>query len=281
MHRRDFLLSTLAAAALTQKARPAAAALKFGHRQANMVDEPGPAVFDLAHRIHGLSGVELQVHYKGTTLWDQETLLAYKRAAERTGLTIPSLAGLWPPKASLIQPTAEEHLRKAIRAADALGASTILAAGFEKNCPSMDNEQSYGPLVNTLQNVSAMARDAGVTIGMETSLSPADDRKLIDLVARPSVEIYYDLDNVERYNHINEAVPGIAILKNRIRQVHLKNEKRLLEEAGRVNWADAVKGLAAIHYAGWFVFETGHTSPEQCIEATGKNIAFVTSHFAT
>lgn len=246
-----------------------------------MVSEPGPAVFTLAKQIQGLSGVELQVFFKGTTLWDQETLLGYQRAAKRTGLTIPSLAGIWPRGASLLQPTAEEHLLKAIRAAETLHATTILAACFEQNCPKMGQEESYGPVVALLQKVSGAARDAGVTIGMETSLDPEDDRNLIDLVNRPNVRVYYDLDNVERYLHTGEAVRGIALLGSRIRQVHLKNEDRLLEQPGRVNWADAVKDLAAIGYTGWFVFETSHASPQQCIEATQKNIAFVTRHFVS
>jgi sugar phosphate isomerase/epimerase len=280
MHRRQFLLSSLAAAGAAAGLRAAAATLKFGHRQANMVNDPGPAVFDLAKQIHGLSGVELQVYFKGATLCDRETLAAYQHAAERTGLAIPSVAGVWPPGASLLQPTAEENLRQAIAAAESLRATTILAACFEQNCPNMDQEQSYGPVVALLQKVSGAARDAGVTIGMETSNAPANDRKLIDLVDRPSVRVYYDLDNVERYAHTGEAVPGIALLKSRIRQVHLKNEDRLLEEPGRVNWGDAVKGLAAIGYTGWLVFETSHSGAQQCIDATQKNMAFVTSHYA-
>jgi len=284
LHRRQFLHAWLSAAAVAG-VQPGAVGQrpvrKFGHRQANMVSEPGPSVFDLARQIHGLSGVELQVHYKGTMLWDRDTLLSYQQAAKRTGLLIPSLAGIWPPGASILQPTAEEHLLKAIRAAESLHATTILAACFEQNCPKMDQEQSYGPVVAVLQKVSGAARDAGVIVGMETSLAPADDSKLIDLVDRPEVRVYYDLDNVERYGHTNQAVPGIAKLGNRIRQVHLKNEDRLLEQPGRVNWADAIKGLAAIGYPGWFVFETSHSGPQQCVEATEKNIAFVTRHFTS
>jgi sugar phosphate isomerase/epimerase len=272
MNRRHFLAASLAAAS----ARAAASPLKFGHRQANMMTEAGPAVFDLAKDIRGLSGVELQVFFKGSTLWDAETLQAYKRAAARTRLEIPSIAGIWPPDAGLPQPTAEEHIRKAIRVAEALGAKSILAACFEANCPKMNDERSYGPVVELLQKVSGAASDAGVVIGMETSNSPAEDRKLIDLVNRPSIRIYYDLFNVELYKHTHEAVPGIAVLKNRIRQVHLKNEDRLLEQPGPVAWADAVKGLRKIHYPGWFMFETSHSSPRQCIEATQQNIAFVT-----
>lgn len=276
MLRRHFLFSALAA---TVVRGADAGALKFGHRQANMTPEPGPAVFDLARRIDGLSGVELQVFYKGTKLWDKDTRAAYRSAAGRTGLAIPSIAGLWPPGASLLQPTAEEYLRKAIEAAESLRATTILAASFGENCPRLDSEESYGPVVALLQKVAPAARDSGVTIALETSNSPADDRKLIDLVDRPGVGVYYDLDNVERYVHASEALPGIALLGTRIRQVHLKNEGRLLEEPGRIDWAAAVKGLAAVGYAGWFVFETAHTSPEQCVEATQKNIAFVKRHF--
>ena len=161
MHRRQFLFSSLAAAGAAAGLRAAAAALKFGHRQANMVNDPGPAVFDLAKQIQGLSGVELQVYFKGTTLCDQATLAAYQRAAERTGLSIPSVAGVWPPGATLLQPAAEENLRNAIRAAESLHATTILAACFEQNCPNMDQEQSYGPVVALLQKVSGAARDAG------------------------------------------------------------------------------------------------------------------------
>jgi sugar phosphate isomerase/epimerase len=237
--------------------------------------EPGPGVFELARRIRGLSGVELQVHFKGTTLWDRETLLGYRAAAERTGLAIPSVAGVWPAGGTLFDGAAESTLRKAIAAAQALGASTILVACFEQNCPRMDDERSYAPVVALLEKLSGAARDAGVVLGMETSNTPAEDRKLIDLVDSPAVGVYYDLDNCERY-HKGLATPGVALLGKRIRQVHMKNETRLLEEPGRVNWAEAVGALARAGYAGWFMFETAHSSAEQCVEATGRNIAFVT-----
>jgi sugar phosphate isomerase/epimerase len=280
MNRREFLISSLAAAAAAAARNAAAApALKFGHRQANIINDPGPQVFDLAKQIKGLSGVELQVFYKGTTLWDKENLLSYKNAAAKTGLDIPSIAGIWPPGAGLPQPTAEEHIRKAIQAAEALKARTILLACFEQNCPKMDQESSYGPVVALLQKVSGAAKDAGVVIGMETSNSPAGDKKLIELVDRPSIQVYYDLFNVERYEHKNEAVPGIKLLGKHIQQVHMKNDAKLLEEPGLVDWAAAAKNLAAIKYPGWIVFESNHTGPQQVVEATEKNMAFITKNF--
>lgn len=281
MHRRQFLISSMSAA-LASSLHAGSEFPRFGHRQANMTNKAGPEVFDLARSIPGLSGVELQVQFQKTTLWDRDTLQTYKRAAQNTGLQIPSLAGIWKPGGSLMQPdVAEDTIRKSIQAAEALGSKVILIAAFNKNCPNMEQEESYGPVVALLQKVAPMAATAGVTIGLETSLRPADDKKLIDLIHSPVVKVYYDADNVERFGHTGEAVPGYEVLgKSGLIQLHLKNENRLLEEPGRVNWADALHAIRRIGYSGWFVFETSHSGPEQCIEATKKNIEFVRRQLA-
>lgn len=279
--RRRFLASSFSAAFTSLSIKAEAKPLRFAHRQANMVQPPGPQVFDFARRIPGLSGVELQVFFKGQTLWDPDNLSAYKREAQRVGLLIPSLAGIWPAHASLVQPVpARECISKAIRAAENVGSRVILAAAFGDNCPRMDDEASYGPVVGVLQSTAQAAADAGVTIGLETSLAPEDDKKLLDLVSRENVKVYYDLFNVES-GHPGQAVPGLKVLgKSRIAQCHLKNEDRLLEQAGPVDWVAALKDLHEIGYDGWYVFETSHSSPEQCIAATGKNIDFIRRHSA-
>lgn len=276
MHRRGFFLSSLSAA-LACSVQADVEFPRFGHRQANMTNKAGPEVFDLARSIPGLSGVELQVQFQKTTLWDRETLQMYKRAAQNAGLQIPSVAGIWTGGGSLVQPAvAEDTIRKSIQAAEALGAKAILIAAFNKNCPDMEQPESYGPVVTMLQKVAPVASSAGVTLGLETSLTPADDKKLVDMVGSQAVKVYYDADNVERFGHKDNAVPGYEVLgKSRLVQIHLKNEDRLLEEPGRVNWADALQAIRRIGYRGWMMFETSHSGPEQCIEATKKNIEFV------
>ncbi len=281
LDRRHFVLYPFSAA-LASRLKAQATPLKIGHRQANMTAKPGPAVFEIARRIPGISGVELQVQFHNTTLWDRDTLLAYRRGARNAGLQIPSLAGVWMRGVALVQPgPAEDTIRKSIQAAEMLQAKVILVAAFKQNCPDMDREESYGPVVTMLQKVAGAAAGAGVTLGLETSLSPSDDRKLIDLVASPAVKVYYDADNVERFGHRGESVPGYEVLgKSRIIQIHLKNEDRLLQEPGRVNWTDALQALRRIGYDGWFIFETSHSGPEQCVEATQKNIEFIRRLFA-
>lgn len=275
MLRREFFFSSIASALL----KAAGQALRIAHRQASM-QLPGPEVFELARRIPGLSGVELQVHYRNQTLWDAPTLAAYKAAAQKTDLRIPSLAGVWEKGVGITQTgPAEEALRKSIKTAEALGSSVVLVAAFGKNCPRMEEEASYGPVVTLLRKVAPMASDAGVILGLETSLSPEHDKKLVDLVDKPSVRIYFDAHNTARYGYGDQVVPGIRLLgKSRICQVHCKNGDQLLEAGGSVDWAAILDTYRDIGYSGWYVFETQHSSSEQCVTATQKNIDFIRRH---
>jgi sugar phosphate isomerase/epimerase len=251
--------------------------LKIGHRAASMNMVGNFDVFRLASRISGLRGVELQIAQGNPNLWDLDTVRRYKREAHRWGMEIPSLAGVWSRGVSIRNsPVAGIELLKAIRAAELIGASVILVAFFRDNCPDMNSEGSYGPVVELLKAAAGPAGDAGAVLGLENSLSPADNKKLVNLVGEGSVKVYYDLDNIEFYGHAGQAVPGIALLgKDRICQVHVKNEERLIEEPGRVDWRAAFEAFNGIGYDGWYVFESQHSGTEQLVESTVRNISFL------
>ena len=57
-------------------------------------------------------------------------------------------------------------------------------------------------------------------------------------------------------------------------------EERLIEEPGRVDWRAAFAALKKIGYEGWYVFESQHSSREQMVEATERNIAFMREQLA-
>src|SRR5262249_60860399 len=98
------------------------------------------------------------------------------------------LSGAGPPGASLPKPAGAEHCRrKATETAELLGASVVLVSALRANCPRMDDEASYVPAVETLRKMAPVAADVGVTLGLETSLSTADIKKLVDLVNHPAV----------------------------------------------------------------------------------------------
>lgn len=249
--------------------------IRFAHRQAHMVTAPGQNTFELAALIPGISGVQLQMNWRGENRSHPDVARVYKQQADRNGMLVPSIAGIWRPGETIFDRTiAEITLTNSIRMAEFFGATVILVALFAPNCPDMSDERSFVPVVNLLQNAAQRATDAGVTFALETSLTPADELKLLRLIDRPTVQSYYDPKNVEGY-HPGQAISGIETLGSHIVEFHLKNEDRLLQDVSPVDWPAALNAFQRIGYDGWYVFETEHASAERCIEDTRTNIAFV------
>jgi L-ribulose-5-phosphate 3-epimerase len=252
----------------------------------NMVGNFG--VFKVARGIPGLLGVELQVTGGKPNLHDLDAVRRYKKEANIWGMLIPSVAGVWSRENSIRSPGARMDLVKAIRSAELLGASVILVAFFRHSgAPDMNEKSSYGPIVELLQKAAPAAADAGATLGLETSLSPADNLKLVDLIDRPNVKVYYDVWNTAYYGYAAQAIPGIHLLgKQRICQVHVKNNNdgHLIGGTGLIDWAAAFRTFNEIGYEGWYMFEeepssfTQHRSRAQMIHDTERNISFVKQH---
>lgn len=282
MDRREFMISSLAfsatgAASMVDKPVPTP---RFAHRQAQMITEPGQSVFQLAAKIRGLSGVQLQMIWKGTDISEGTQARDLRQQAQDSGVVVPSIAGIWKPGENIFKTDlAERAIGNAIRTASTLGAQVILIVMFKENCPDMNKPESYDPVVALLRRMSAPALDAGIKLCPETSLTPADDRKLIESVDRPNVRCYYDAMNTETY-HPGDGVPGIKALGSLIGECHLKNQNRRLDQQpSPVNWAAAIEAYRDIHYDHWFCFETEHASPQAVIDDTSANIQFVKSHF--
>ncbi len=252
--------------------------LKIGHRAASMKMVGNFDVFKLARQMPGVIGVELQVASGKPNLRDLDAVRRYKREASHWGMIVPSLPGVWDKGISILKPAAAEpNLLQSIQAAEMLGSSVVLIAFFKKGAPDMAEESSFGPVVQLLQKLAPKAADAGVILGLENSLSPAENKKLVDLVGHPAVKVYYDPCNMVLFGHPADAIPGIKLLgKDRICQVHVKNGPHLLEDtAGFVDWRAAFKELNDIGYDGWYVFETDHKDGGGVLQDTVKNIAFL------
>lgn len=253
--------------------------LKIGIRAATMKMVGDVNVIRTAAAMPGIMGVELQVAAGTRNLRDGNAVRTYKREADRWAMRIPSLAGIWDQGVQIDSPAAADNIRLAIRAAEMLGSRVILVAFFEKSAPNMAREDSYGPIVAMLRSVAPIAADAGVVLGLENSLSPADNVKLIDLIGHPAVRVYYDVHNMATYRHGDQAIPGIKLLgKERICAVHVKNGMMRIEEPGPIDWPAAFRAFNEIGYDGWFVFETGHRTPVACRDDTQANIAFLRQH---
>jgi L-ribulose-5-phosphate 3-epimerase len=288
--RREFLKKcAMAAAALGAgplgfAAEPPAAParqvpLKIGIRAATMKMAGETSVIQTAAGVPGIRGVELQVTAGARNLHDPEVVRQYKRESNRWDMRIPSLAGIWEKGVNISSPEAPESMKAAIKAAELLGASVVLAAFFKDNAPDMSREESYAPVVANLRKAAGAAADAGVIIGLENSLSPADNVKLVDLIGQPAVRVYYDLHNMATYGHGAEAVPGVKLMgRERICAVHVKNGNKLIEQPGPIDWAAAFAAFNEIGYDGWFTYETDHKNLAACFADTQRNNEFLVKH---
>ena len=253
--------------------------LKIGIRAASMRMVGDLDVIKTAAGIPGIRGVELQTTAGKANLRDWDVVRHYKREAERWAMQIQSLAGVWDRGVKIHGPTAQESLIQTIRAAEMLGSRVILLAFFKNDSPDMTNEESYGPIVAMLRKTAKYAADAGVVMGLENSLSPGDNKKLVDLVDHPAVGVYYDPHNMAHYGHQDQAIPGIKLLgKERICMLHVKNGTSLLEEPGPIDWAAAIGEFNEIQYDGWYVYESSHDNTADCIQDTKKNNRFLEKH---
>jgi L-ribulose-5-phosphate 3-epimerase len=253
--------------------------LKLGIRAASMKMAGDSSVIQTAAGIPGIRGVELQVTAGGRNLRAWEVVRQYKRDSDRWDIRIPSLAGIWDKGVNISSPNAGESLQPTIRAAEMLGSGVILVAFFNQNAPDMNREESYSPVVGNLRKAAAAAGDAGVVLGLENSLSPADNCKLVDLVDHSAVRVYYDLHNMATYGHGAEAVPGVKLLgQDRICAVHVKNGNKLIEQPGPIDWPAAFAAFNAIGYDGWFTYETEHKSLPACLADTARNNTFLGQH---
>jgi sugar phosphate isomerase/epimerase len=196
------------------------------------------------------------------------------------------------------EPRTAVWLVDAIDAAGALGADNVLLAFFgngdlrwrnpegEFVDESRDGFASFrldegkvSSVVDTLTQVEPRAREAGVILGLENTLSARQNLDIIERVGSEWLQVYYDLGNSTGNGY---DVPGeIRLLGSpRICEVHLKdwNTPLLGSEDGTVDMPAAASALGDIGYDRWLVLETGGR-PDHFQEDTRRNVAWAKQTF--
>lgn len=232
-------------------------------------------------------------------LRDPNVRARYLELGRQYGITFHSVAlGLFNTYPLAEQPRAAVWLVDAIDVAVELGAGNVLMAFFgngDLRFRDADgefvNESESGfasyrldeakvtSVVETLEQVVPRARDAGVILGLENTISAAQNLEIIERVGSESLQVYYDLGNSTGYGY---DVPGeIRMLgSDRICEVHLKDWSTPLlgSEEGMVDTPAAAAALSDIGYDKWLVLETsgreGHF-----LEDTRRNVAWARQTF--
>jgi len=238
-------------------AQDAAPKLRLGACDWSML-AAGPQGLEVGKRI-GLDGVEASAGDAADTLKiaDPACLQQYKEAMAQTGLIVPSIAmGLLNNNPFATDSRAPAWLDQTIGAAKALGAKVILLAFFGKGDLRVKDqlkEKEIDAVVQRVKDAMPKAKEAGVTIGFENTLSGKDTLAIMDRVGSDYFKMYYDIGN-STYNDYD--VPKeIRDLKGRICQIHFKDGGNYLGK-GLVKMEPVAEAIKESGYSGWIVLET-------------------------
>jgi len=136
-------------------------------------------------------------------------------------------------------------------------------------------------VVERLKEVGKIAEQAGVVIGIETSLSATEEVKLLKDIGSPAIQIYFNFANpLEAGRNLYKEM---AILgKNRICQIHCTNKDSVwLQNDPQINMNQVRLTLDKMGWSGWLVIERSRDAkqPSDTKYNYGANTAYLKKVF--
>ncbi len=236
-----------------------------------------------AAREAGLDGIELNAGRKPAErleLSEPAVLAAHKAKMKETGIVVSSIMmGIFNSCPLATEPLAPAWLEQTIGAAAELGAGVILVAFFGKGSLLDEQRQpkraDIDSVVARIKAAAPLAKKAGVTLGIENTLSAQQNIEILDRIGHDAVKIYYDIFNL--YGQGYDVPAEIRLLRDRIAIFHFKNGPDYLDN-GKVKFEPAVAAIKEIGYRGWVVLETSSPSKDKVADAR-RNAAHVRKLF--
>jgi len=127
----------------------------------------------------------------------------------------------------------------------------------------------------------AIAEKAGVVIGVETSLSAAEEVKLLKEVGSPAIKIYFNFSNAAK-NGRDVSTELRTLGKERICQIHASNEDGVwLENDPELDVPKIKQTLDEMGWSGWLVIERSRdqNDPRNVKKNFGANVAYLKKVF--
>ncbi|MDX2152103.1 MAG: sugar phosphate isomerase/epimerase family protein [Bryobacteraceae bacterium] len=152
-----------------------------------------------------------------------------------------------------------------------LNAKVMLLPFFGRGALTTQEEKEY--VADVLKEIAPEAEKAGVVLGLENTISAADNVKIMERAGNPpALKVYYDVGNST--NGGFDILREIRWLgKDRICQMHLKDNPYYLGE-GRINFPAVMKAINEIGFSLFANLETD--SPAKDVEADmRRNIGYV------
>jgi sugar phosphate isomerase/epimerase len=235
-----------------------------------------PASFELGARL-GLHGIQVDLGDDPSAFLDPARRRPFEQAARDHGLAIAGLAlGVLNRVPYKSDPRTEAWVSDAVDVARALGTRVILLAFFERGDLKNDAE-GQREVVQRLRRVAPKAERAGVVLGIESWLSGAEHRALVEAVGSPNVRVYYDVANSERMGYdVYREIRDLG--RDLVCEVHAKENGHLLGR-GRIDFRRVRAALDDIGFRGWLQIEGSVPPGADLIESYRANAAFLRDVF--
>lgn len=148
-------------------------------------------------------------------------------------------------------------------------------------CDLVKNPTIRDSVVARLQWAGKKAKEAGVIIGIETSLSAAEEIKLLKEINSPAIKIYFNFSNPlkegrDLYNELK------ILGRDRICMIHASNKDSVwLQNDPQIDIKKIKQTLDAIKWSGWLVIERSRDAakPKDVKGNYGANTAYLKSIF--
>jgi L-ribulose-5-phosphate 3-epimerase len=151
-----------------------------------------------------------------------------------------------------------------------LKADVVLLPFFGK--ASLTNHAEMDYVAGVLKEIAPAAEKAGVTLGLEDTISAEDNMRIVDRAGSSAIKVYYDVGN--------STGGGFDVVKEirwlgapRICQMHLKDNPHYLGE-GSIDFPAVMKAITDIGFEGFANLETD--CPSKSVENDmARNLKFI------
>jgi sugar phosphate isomerase/epimerase len=239
-----------------------------------------PEAMELAAQI-GLEGVQVSFGPPGEKfdLRSEEVRRQYVQAASRHRVDIASLAmGVLNSVPYASDPGTEQWVLDSIPVMAKLDVKVILLAFFGKG-DIKGRRDLQDEVIRRLKRAAPKAEDAGVVLGIESLMNVDEHLRILDAVDSPSVQVYYDVANMERQGYdIYQEIRQLG--SERICEIHCKENGFLLGQ-GRVDFEKVKAALDEIGWTGWLIIEGAVGGGKNMFDSYVHNQKYLRSVFPT
>jgi L-ribulose-5-phosphate 3-epimerase len=227
----------------------------------------------------GLDGVQVSFGEPGIPydLRKAEVRRRYQEAASRLQVEVASLAmGVLNEKPYASDPESEKWVSDCIEVMAQMKQKIVLVAFFGKgDIKNKPNEQKA--VIQRLKKAAPLAEKAGVILAIESWMNSEEHLRILDAVASPAVQVYYDVCNmtVQGYDIFRDMR---RLGREHICEIHIKENGFLLGQ-GTINLKKVKETLDDLGWNGWLIIEGAMLKGKTVVDCYRQNLSYLRTLF--